>query len=83
MPLVVGIDARIAERFPDIPRARIRRAIGRYINTIAYHAAVGAADSMRHDVDGNPTGPVSEAHRKYAARRVASALARLERGLPV
>lgn len=58
---------------PDPGVTQLRRATGAYLHSKAYHLATARPVSMRHDLDGNPAGEVSEANRADAKRRATTA----------
>ena len=44
----------------------LKAALARHCRSAAYLAAARGAESMRHDLEGSPTGPVHASHRAYA-----------------
>lgn len=68
-PLKVGIFHEVAIRLPELPRNRLRAALRDYTGGPLYLKAitVGAA---RLDLDGKPSGSVSESEAAHAAARL-------------
>lgn len=69
-PLAVGISAQVAERCPEIDGKLLKTALYFHTSTTRYLKAVGRG-TQRFDLDGNPSGEVTEEHRKHANEQLA------------
>lgn len=79
-PALMGPPLPLPLRFGELVCARafeaghavsaLKAALARHCRGQAYLAAVSQPESMRHDLDGAPTGPVHASHRAYAAKRL-------------
>jgi len=69
LPLKVGIYDDLVALLPadNDTRKAFRRAMGKYARSFRYLDAVASDCAMRHDIDGNPVGPVSELDRHSAS----------------
>src|SRR5215217_7038593 len=69
LPLKVGIYDDLVALLPadSDTRKAFRRAMGKYARSFRYLDAVASDSAMRHDIDGNPVGPVSELDRHSAS----------------
>jgi sRNA-binding protein len=69
LPLKVGIYDDLVALLPDDSNTRraFRRAMGKYARSFRYLDAVASDSAMRHDIDGNTVGPVSELDRHSAS----------------
>jgi sRNA-binding protein len=69
LPLKVGIYDDLVALLPEDSDTRkaFRRAMGKYARSFRYLDAVASDSAMRHDIDGNPVGPVSELDRHSAS----------------
>ncbi len=69
LPLKVGIYDELVALLPDDSDTRraFRRAMGKYARSFRYLDAVASDSAMRHDIDGNSVGPVSELDRHSAS----------------
>ncbi|MBL0407523.1 ProQ/FinO family protein [Microvirga aerilata] len=69
LPLKVGIYDDLVALLPDDSNTRraFRRAMGKYARSFRYLDAVASDNAMRHDIDGNTVGPVSELDRHSAS----------------
>jgi sRNA-binding protein len=69
LPLKVGIYDELVALLPEDndTRKAFRRAMGKYARSFRYLDAVASDSAMRHDIDGNPIGPVSELDRHSAS----------------
>lgn len=47
----------------------LRKAMATYVHSRSYQIAIARADSMRHDIDGEPVGPISDGDRLDALRK--------------
>ncbi|KSV61775.1 ProQ/FINO family protein [Sinorhizobium sp. Sb3] len=54
---------------PDISVSTLRKAMATYVHSRSYQIAIARADSMRHDIDGEPVGPISDGDRLDALRK--------------
>ncbi|NRP21566.1 hypothetical protein LPJGGPFB_04825 [Ensifer adhaerens] len=57
---------------PEISVSTLRRATGAYLHTKRYHLAVAKTGSARHDINGVPVEPVSDADRLAAEEKIES-----------
>lgn len=70
LPFEVGIFSQFQARLrPDVPKVKLRRALGAYASSRHYLRALAQPDAMRHDIDGTPRLPVSAGHRTDAQAR--------------
>jgi sRNA-binding protein len=69
LPLKVGIYDELVALLPgdSDTRQAFRRTRGKYARSFRYLAAVVNDSAMRHDIDGNSVGPVSELDRHSAS----------------
>lgn len=69
LPLKVGIYDELVALLPDDSDTRkaFRRAMGKYARSFRYLDAVASDSAMRHNIDGNPVGPISELDRHSAS----------------
>jgi sRNA-binding protein len=69
LPLKVGIYDELVALLPEDndTRKAFRRAMGKYARSFRYLDAVASDSAMRHDIDGNSVGPVSELDRHSAS----------------
>ncbi|QPB24198.1 ProQ/FinO family protein [Rhizobium sp. 007] len=67
-PFALGIwtEIRALLMKPDLPVSALRRATSVYTHSKRYYFACAQPDAKRHDVDGNPVGPVSDEDRLAA-----------------
>ena len=54
---------------PDVSVSALRKAMATYVHSRSYQIAVARAGSVRHDINGEPVEPVSEADRLDALRK--------------
>ncbi|KSV64873.1 hypothetical protein N185_34365 [Sinorhizobium sp. GW3] len=54
---------------PEISVTALRKAMSTYVHSRSYQIAVARAGSLRHDINGNPVEPVSDADRVDALKR--------------
>ena len=69
LPLMIGAGAALIARWPGAGRATVKAWkawLARVCRSSRYLAALARGDSMRHDLDGRPVGPVSAKHRAMA-----------------
>src|SRR3712207_1024365 len=63
-PLKIGVHADLAALLPEGEgREVLNKVLRRYTRSTQYLAALAAPDAMRHDLAGNPVGPVAEEHK--------------------
>lgn len=67
MPLAIGVDKQLFERFPDISRRTLRTVLGIHTNSTRYLKGMATA-TARFDLEGNPAGEVEQAHLDHAAK---------------
>jgi hypothetical protein len=68
-PFRIGLGPEIiAHRKPAVTVVDCEKAIRRYVRAFSYQFAIAQPGSMRHDLDGNPVEPVSDADREHAQR---------------
>jgi len=67
--LAIGIDKQLLTRLPGIDRKALRITLAMHTNSLRYLKAVAEATN-RFDLDGQPSGEVTEAHRSHAAELV-------------
>jgi len=66
-PFAIGLFEEIRPLLkPDIAATRLRRSVGAFVHSKRYYSASAQPDSMRHDIDGEPLGPLSSADRLAA-----------------
>jgi sRNA-binding protein len=70
MPLRIGLGEDLALLLPESEWSRLRKAIAGWVTSPTYLLAVAADEAQRHDLNGEPVGPVSEADRLGAAHRL-------------
>ncbi|MBD9653142.1 ProQ/FINO family protein [Ensifer sp. ENS09] len=54
---------------PDVSVSALRKALATYVHARSYQIAVARPGSMRHDIDGEPVEPVSDADRLDALKK--------------
>ncbi|MBZ7927123.1 ProQ/FinO family protein (plasmid) [Ensifer adhaerens] len=54
---------------PDVSVSALRKAMATYVHSRSYQIAVARAGSIRHDINGEPVEPVSEADRLDALKK--------------
>lgn len=54
---------------PDVSVSALRKAMATYVHSRSYQIAMARAGSVRHDINGVPVEPVSEADRLDALRK--------------
>ncbi len=54
---------------PEISVSALRKAMATYVHSRSYQIAVARAGSSRHDINGEPVEPVSDADRLDALRK--------------
>ncbi|MEZ2127583.1 MULTISPECIES: ProQ/FINO family protein [unclassified Sinorhizobium] len=69
-PFAIGLWNEIRPLLkPDAGSTALRRATGAYLHAKRYYFASAQPDSMRHDIDGKPLGPLSAEDRLVAQQR--------------
>jgi ProP effector len=72
-PFALGVWTEIRMLMkPDVSVTALRRATSAYTHSKRYYLACAQPDAQRHDVDGNPVGPVSDEDRLAAQTVVLS-----------
>lgn len=71
----IGEDIKLLLR-PDVELKELRNALRRYAYSAQYLQAVSHADSMRHEINGEPVGPVSDEDRAHARQSYLTVSAR-------
>jgi hypothetical protein len=54
---------------PDISVTALRKVMASYVHSRSYQIAVARPGSLRHDINGAPVGPVSDADRQDAQEK--------------
>jgi len=73
----IGEDIKLLLR-PNAELKELRNALRRYAYSAQYLQALAQADSMRHEINGEPVLPVSDEDRAHARQSVGAR--RLKRG---
>jgi len=68
-PLAIGIDKQLQARVPGLDRKTLRVALAMHTHALRYLKTMSGATD-RFDLDGQPSGEVTEAHRSHAAEMV-------------
>ena len=71
LPLAVGTYAEIRRLHPDINRRALATTLHWHASRPSYLRALGLADALRHDLEGNPVEPVTAEQQDYARARLA------------
>jgi sRNA-binding protein len=72
-PFAIGLFDDIRRLLkPEIGVTTLRRAVGAFVHSKRYYFASAQPDSMRHDLEGKPIGPLSPEDRLVAQQRVQS-----------
>ncbi|HRD93160.1 ProQ/FinO family protein [Accumulibacter sp.] len=66
LPLAIGIDKQLLLRQPGLDRKPLRIALGIHTHSLRYLKTVERA-AGRVDLDGNPAGEITPAHRSHAS----------------
>lgn len=61
---------------PDISVSTLRKTMSIYVHSRSYQVAVARSGSLRHDINGEPVDPVSDADRLNAQAKYESLKAR-------
>ena len=80
MPFTVGIRDAFMACCPDADERRVRRLFARLCGSDGYLRALAREGARRHDLDGTPLGPVSDAHRARAAQQLEARRAKGAKG---
>ena len=80
MPFTVGLRDAFMASYPDADEYRVRRLFARLCASDGYLRALAREGARRHDLDGTPLGPVSDAHRARAAQRLEARRAKGAKG---
>ncbi|EXI86023.1 MAG: ProP effector [Candidatus Accumulibacter sp. BA-94] len=68
-PLAIGIDKQLLTRVPGLDRKTLRVALAMHTHALRYLKTMTRATG-RFDLDGQPSGEVTEAHRSHATEMV-------------
>lgn len=71
----IGEDIKLLLR-PDVELKELRKALRRYAYSARYLQALSQDDSMRHEINGEPIFPVSDADRAHARQSYLTVSAR-------
>ena len=80
MPFTVGLRDAFLACYPEADVDRVRRLFARVCASDGYLRALSREGARRHDLDGSPLGPVSEAHRTRAAQQLEARRAKRAKG---
>lgn len=80
MPFTVGLRDAFLACYPEADECRVRRLFARVCGSDQYLRALAREGARRHDLDGCPLGPVSEAHRTRAAQQLEARRAKRAKG---
>ena len=80
MPFAVGLRDAFMASYPAADAHRVRRLFARLCVSDGYLRALAREGARRHDLDGTPLGPVSDAHRARAAQRLEARRAKGAKG---
>jgi sRNA-binding protein len=69
LPMKINIWPEIASRTDSALHAALKSQIAVLARSRPYLQACGAEGAMRHDLDGKAVEPVTDEHRRRAARR--------------
>jgi len=75
-PLALGLGPQIIAEAAEGYEKPIKEAIRRLVRSWQYLEASAAEGAQRHDLQGDPVGPVSDEHRASAMERLAEMKAR-------
>ncbi len=70
MPFTLGLRDAFMVRYPEADEDRVRRLFARLCASDGYLRALAREGARRHDLEGCPLGPVSDAHRTRAAQQI-------------
>lgn len=69
-PFALGLWAEIRVLLkPEISVSTLRKATGAYVHCRTYQIAVARPGSIRHDINGKPVDPISDADRLDARKK--------------
>ena len=80
MPFTVGLRDAFMACYPEADVNRVRRLFARVCASDGYLRALAREGARRHDLDGVPLGPVSDAHRTRAAQQLEARRAKRAKG---
>ena len=80
MPFTVGLRDAFMACYPEADVDRVRRLFARVCASDGYLRALAREGARRHDLDGVPLGPVSDAHRTRAAQQLEARRAKRAKG---
>ena len=80
MPFTCGIRDAFLACYPEADVDRVRRLFARVCASDGYLRALSREGARRHDLDGCPLGPVSDAHRTRAAQQLEARRAKRAKG---
>ena len=70
MPFTLGLRDAFMVRYPEADEDRVRRLFARLCASDGYLRAMAREGARRHDLEGCPIEPVSDAHRTRAAQQI-------------
>jgi ProP effector len=76
-PLVTNIHHQMRAELPA-PAKTVRLAMALWTGRVGYLHPLSASGAQRHDLDGNPVEPVTDAHREHARQVLEQRAARRE-----
>ena len=80
MPFTCGLRDAFMASYPAADEHRVRRLFARLCGSDGYLRALAREGARRHDLDGTPLGPVSDAHRARTAQRLEARRAKGAKG---
>ena len=80
MPFTCGLRDAFLACYPEADVDRVRRLFARVCGSDGYLRALSREGARRHDLDGCPLGPVSDAHRTRAAQQLEARRAKRAQG---
>ena len=80
MPFTCGLRDAFLACYPEADERRVRRLFARLCASDGYLRALAREGARRHDLDGSPLGPVSDAHRTRAAQQLEARCAKRAKG---
>ena len=80
MPFTCGLRDAFMACYPEADECRVRRLFARVCASDGYLRALAREGARRHDLDGVPLGPVSDAHRTRAAQQLEARRAKRAKG---
>jgi ProP effector len=70
VPMAIGIAKTVLDNIDTLRRPAVKRSIRSLTNSYQYLDALKAEGAKRHDLAGNPVGPVSSDHQTAARERL-------------